>query len=91
MGLIHTAAEFKAMNGTSPIYNTTNNLLVIGCNYHTTWQGHKQMRFVLTELKDDKARLQTRNTRKNFWTDTKDLIFIETGCNRAKARDYLKN
>lgn len=50
--------------------------LVIGCNYHTTWQSHPAMRFVLVELKGDKARLKTRTSRKDFWTDIKDLIFI---------------
>lgn len=59
--------------------------LVIGCNYHTTWQSVKSMRFVLVELKGDKARLQTRNTGKDFWTNTKDLIFITTHHNLQKA------
>ena len=26
-------------------------IIVIGCNYHTTWQYKKQMRFVLKEVK----------------------------------------
>ena len=61
-------------------------LLVIGCNYHTTWQSNKGMRFVLKELKGSKARLETRNTNKNFWTNISDLIFIETGHNKRKAQ-----
>lgn len=65
-------------------------LLVIGCNYHTTWQSHRNMRFVLTEIKGDKSRLQTRNTRRDFWTDTKDLIFIETSHNKNKAKNLQK-
>ena len=60
--------------------------LVIGCNYHTTWQSHPAMRFVLVELKDDKARLKTRTSRKDFWTDIKYLIFIDTNYNRNKAK-----
>ena len=60
--------------------------LVIGCNYHTTWQSHPAMRFVLVEVKDDKARLKTRTSRKDFWTDVKDLIFIDTNYNRNKAK-----
>lgn len=59
--------------------------LIIGCNYHTKWQSHKAMRFVLVELKGNKARLQTRNTKKDFWTNTEDLIFIETSHNCKKA------
>jgi len=59
--------------------------LIIGCNYHTTWQSHKAMRFVLSEIKGDKALLTTRNTKRSFWTDVKDLIFIETSYNQNKA------
>ena len=59
--------------------------LIIGCNYHTTWQSAKGMRFVLVELKGDRARLQTRNTNKDFWTNTKDLIFITSRHNLKKA------
>jgi hypothetical protein len=59
--------------------------LVIGCNYHTKWQSNKSMRFVLVEIKGEKARLQTRNTRKDFWTNVSDLIFIESNYNKRKA------
>jgi hypothetical protein len=59
--------------------------IIVGCNYHTTWQKHKSMRFVLVEIKGEKARLQTRNTNKDFWTNIKDLIFIETKYNKQKA------
>lgn len=59
--------------------------LVIGCNYHTTWQKYKSMRFVLVEVKGDKARLKTRTTNKDFWTDISSLIFIETKYNIQKA------
>ncbi len=61
--------------------------IVIGCNYHTTWQKNRGMRFVLAEIKGDKARLKTRNTNKDFWTNISDLIFIETGYNKRKADD----
>lgn len=59
--------------------------LVIGCNYHTTWQRNKAMRFVLVEIRGDKARLKTRNTNKDFWTPLSTLIFIETAHNQIKA------
>jgi hypothetical protein len=59
--------------------------LVIGCNYHTTWQSDSRMRFILKEIKGDKARLATRVSKKDFWTDVKDLIFIETSYNKNKA------
>lgn len=65
--------------------------LVVGCNYHTTWQANKKMRFVLVEVKGERARLKTRTTGKDFWTDTKDLIFITTECNVRKAATILRN
>lgn len=61
--------------------------LVIGCNYHTKWQSKKSMRFVLKEVKGNRARLITRNTKKDFWTNVDDLIFINTIHNRQKAID----
>ena len=64
--------------------------IVIGCNYHTTWQRYKAMRFVLVEIKDNKARLQTRNTKKDFWTDIKDLVFIDSKHNKQKADEYTR-
>ena len=44
------------------------------------------MRFVLVEIKGDKARLKTRASKKDFWTDVKDLIFIDTNYNRNKGK-----
>jgi len=61
--------------------------LVIGCNYHTKWQSKKSMRFVLKEVKGNRARLITRNTKKDFWTNVDDLIFINTTHNRQKAME----
>lgn len=66
------------------------NPIVIGCNYHTTWQSDSRMRFVLKEVKDGKARLATRHTGKNFWTNISDLIFIQTSYNKNKAKELLK-
>jgi len=66
------------------------NNIVIGCNYHTTWQSDKRMRFVLLDIKDNRAKLGTRVTRKTFWTDVKDLIFIETNYNKNKAKELIK-
>lgn len=60
--------------------------LVIGCNYHTTWQSHKAMRFVLKEINGDRVRLVTRNSKKDFWTDAKDLVFIDTRYNIEKSK-----
>lgn len=63
--------------------------LIIGCNYHTKWQSDKAMRFVLVEIQGTRARLQTRRTGKDFWTDVSDLIFIETKYNRAKKQRLI--
>ena len=65
-------------------------MIQIGCNYHTKWQKNKAMRFVLKEIKGDKARLVTRRSRADFWTNVSDLIFIETKYNKSKA-NKLKN
>ena len=64
--------------------------IVVGCNYHTTWQSHRSMRFVLKEVKDSKARLITRGSGKDFWTDIESLIFIMSAHNMRKAKDILK-
>lgn len=62
-------------------------ILVNGCNYHTSWQSHKSMRFVLHSFDKVKgvATLKTRGTRRIFKTKISDLIFIQTGYNRSKA------
>ena len=70
-----------------PVRNSRNALIVIGCNYHTTWAKSRQMRFVLTEVQGDQARLQTRNSKKDFWTDLHSLIFIGTIHNTIKAKE----
>ena len=36
---------------TEELKNTEGEIIVIGCNYHTTWQSNKSMRFVLSEVK----------------------------------------
>jgi len=89
MSRLNTRAEFRAMNGNAPIFNSKGVKLVIGCNYHTTWQKNKGMRFILTEIKGDKARLQTRNTGKDFLTSLNDLIWIDSIHNNNKAKEYL--
>jgi hypothetical protein len=62
--------------------------LIIGCNYHTTWQSKPGMRFVLVELSSDglQAKLVTRNTHRSFWTKSEDLIFIMSKFNIEKAK-----
>lgn len=71
-------------------YNNRGSLLIIGCNYHTTWQNHPGMRFILKEIKGTKARLLTRRTNKDFWTNVDDLVFIESGHNKHKAKRLSK-
>lgn len=87
--VVRSKDKWKEMNADDnlPLYNDSGTLIVIGCNYHTTWQSHKRMRFVLTEVKGTKARLQTRMSRKDFWTDLNDLIFIDTDYNKHKAQE----
>lgn len=71
-----------------PRYNEQS--IVIGCNYHTTWQKHSAMRFELKEVKGDKARLITRTTGRDFWTDLNSLIFIMTTHNIRKADNLTR-
>lgn len=63
--------------------------IVIGCNYHTKWQSHPAMRFELVEVDGNRARLITRNSGKDFWTDVSDLIFIMTPYNIGKAQALI--
>lgn len=67
------------------------NPIVVGCNYHTTWQKHKAMRFVLGGVTGDLAFLYTRTTKKTFTTHVRELIFIQSKHNRRKALEILKN
>lgn len=61
--------------------------LIIGCAYHTTWQSNKGYCFILSDIKDGKALLRTKNIKKQpFWTDVSSLIFIETPHNLHKAK-----
>lgn len=66
--------------------------LVEGCNYHTTWQSRRSMRFVLVFIDRDRnrVRLATRKTRKSFWCSIDDLIFIDTDYNERKADLFSK-
>lgn len=64
--------------------------LIVGCNYHTTWQKVKAMRFVLKEVKGNKAVLTTRTTNRTFETNVSDLIFIESKYNKEKAKRLTK-
>lgn len=73
------------LNESLPVENSKNQLLVVGCNYHTTWQSVKSMRFVLTCIKGNKAKLETRTTGKSFWTNLDDLLFIDSNTNMNKA------
>lgn len=75
-----------------PIDNATGNKIVVGCNYHTTWQTHRNMRFVLddVDLEGKRAFLKTRTTSKSFWTRLDDLIYIDTGTNNRKSKEFVK-
>jgi hypothetical protein len=48
------------------------------------------MRFVLLEIYGNKARLATRTTRKDFWTNVDDLIFIQSKHNERKGKRLMK-
>lgn len=81
--------KWKIQNSknTHPFINENGQPLIIGCNYHTKWQSHPSMRFVLTDIDGEKAKLQTRQSKKTFWTSINDLIFINTCYNQKKAKE----
>ena len=66
--------------------------IVLGCNYHTTWQRYTGMRFVLksVNMANNTAIMITRRTKKEFTTNINDLVFINSVKNRDKA-DRLLN
>ena len=47
--------------------------LVVGRNYHTTWQTAKGMRFILKQLSGSKALLGTMYNSKTYWVDVDQL------------------
>lgn len=79
---------FKGLNNNRylPIKNNKGCLIILGCNYHTSWQTNKNMRFVLYNIVGGKAELRTRTTNKKFVTDLDTLIFIDSKYNLEKAK-----
>lgn len=79
----------KNLKGDNPKKNIKGEPLVIGCNYHTTWQSSPSMRFLLLDIYADKGKalLGTRNTNKTFPTGLDELVFINTKVNLEKASD----
>lgn len=45
--------------------------LIIGRNYHTSWQNHPAMRFKLAAVDGDKVKLKTK--RSVFWCNHSEL------------------
>ena len=85
-------ARWKMINqdDSIPLKNSSGNLIVLGCNYHTTWQSNKKMRFVLDYVFNTKVRLITTTTNRVFETHIDDLIFITSEHNINKAKEYRK-
>jgi len=77
-------------------FNSNNEIIILGCNYHTKWQKEKGMRFVLHSVSGSVCLLKTRRTNKQFKTNIDDLIFIKTkhninkGISIAGGCDYLR-
>ena len=72
------------LNNENILLNGLGEPLIDGCNYHTKWQRVRSMRFVLKGVSGDKANLVTRGTKRDFWTDIDDLIFIKSHVNIQK-------
>ena len=94
MRSIYDVEYWKELNSEiGNLQNSNGNPLVIGCNYHTTWQSNKKMRFVLTDIIQStngglKAVLKTRTTLNMFTANLDDLIFINTKHNIEKSKLY---
>lgn len=71
--------------------NDNGHPIVLGCNYHTTWQSNKSMRFVLksVNMANNTAVMITRRTKKEFTTNINDLVFINSFKNQDKAYRLL--
>lgn len=84
----HWEKLFKKTNNRKdiPLYTSTNQPIIIGCTYRTTWQDKHEMVFILAGFRGEKARLITRTTDKAFWTNEKDIIFSPTEKNIQKAK-----
>jgi len=61
------------------------NPIIPGCNYHTKWQSHPGMRFILHSTKGEECVLKTRVSKKTINCKVSDLIFIRTKNNFRKA------
>lgn len=68
-----------------PLSNRHREPIVIGCNYHTTWQRRRGMRFVLSDVSGQHAHLSTRGTMRHFKCNLDDLIFIKSPYNIEKG------
>lgn len=71
--------------------NKSGHPLIEGCNYHTTWQSHCAMRFVLDTVSGDNVLLRTRTTAKIFNAKADDLIYIITKHNNDKAKRIISH
>lgn len=73
------------------IYNSlSEQSLIVGCNYHTTWQSNKRMRFTLKSVMGDKCILNSNNSG-NFESQTNSLRFIMSEHNKQKAVNIVLN
>ena len=81
----------KVNQAIAPKENGYGEPIVVGCNYHTTWQSNKGMRFILRAVRDKKAFLGTRTTGKYFPTNLDTLIFIRSEHNIRKANRLRPN
>lgn len=70
--------------------NANGDIIVVGCNYHVTWQSHPAMRFVLSSVDGNRALLRTRRTGKSFWANVDDLVFINSSYNKEKAKKLIE-
>ena len=64
--------------------------LVEGCVYYISWSMAKQAEYTFLKSDCEKGRCWMQSSRgKMFWTDTKDLTFVNKNQNIKKATEYL--
>ena len=64
-----------------PKENKSGSLIIIGCDYYTSWQRDYSMKLKLINLKNSYAELENPTSNKTFWTHVDGLRLITNDYN----------
>ena len=72
-----------------PVRVMDDSAIVLGCQYRTDWQHDKTLNFIIVDFKirNNKiksVKLMSRGSKKTFWTNTNQLLFVNTISNGNK-------